>query len=271
MTARRRLVVPLALAAALIAPPAGAFYTRGYFERSAALGGAGRLYYTGASRERGWDCTACHEGAERRIRITFETEPPELIGARRYVPGVTYAIDVVLEGEHLGFDAQFNSNGFVAEVSKGNERAGSLSSGPGTEIVENGRIVLSRNDEMGLARWRFRWTAPEAGTGTVIVNLGAVDGDGAGRADRSFQDHLRDDVFVGDLVLSEGPVSALQAPGTPKVRMAVLDARLPAPTVEARSAPVMPLAAGLGLPFTLLGLALTARRATRRLGRAGAR
>lgn len=268
MTAPRRLLVALLLTLGLVASPAHAFYTRGYFERSAALGGAGRLYYTGSARERGWDCTACHEGAARRIRIAFETDPPELIASRRYVPGTTYEIDVILEGEHLGFDAQFNSNGFVAEISKGSARAGSLSSGPGTEVLENGRIVASRNDERGLARWTFRWTAPEAGTGSVVVNLGAVDGNGAGLADRSFQDHLRDDVFVGDLVLSEGPLAGLDMTAGSDVRLARLDAR-EAPTPPAAAAPPRaPMTAALGFDWTMLGVLLGVRRARRRSRRA---
>jgi hypothetical protein len=201
----------LALALFCAATPARAFYTRGYFERSAERGGAGRLYYTGAQRERGWDCTACHEHPAGRIRIAFETEPPDLIATRRYAPDTAYRIVVSLENEHRGFDAQFNSNGFVAEFSQGSSKIGTLSSSSGTELAENGRIVLSLNDTTGLDRWIFRWTAPSPGSGTVVVNLGAVDGDGAGRPDLSFQDHLHDDVFVGELVLHEGPGTALGA------------------------------------------------------------
>jgi hypothetical protein len=263
MSVPARLLVLISLGLALVSSPAEAFYARGYFERSAALGGAGRLYYTGSERERGWNCTGCHEGAARRIRIAFETDPPELIASRRYSPGVMYSIDVILEQEHLGFDAQFNSNGFVAEISKGSARAGTLSSGPGTEILENGRIVASRNDERGLARWTFRWTAPEAGSGPVVVNLGAVDGNGAGLSDRSFQDHLRDDVFVGDLVLGEGPLAGLRESSAPAVRMARLDAREPAPRVASSSVVRAPATAGLGLDWTLLGLLLAARVARR--------
>jgi hypothetical protein len=207
---RARLLV-LSLALACLATPAHAFYTRGYFERPAARGGAGRLYYTGAKRERGWDCTACHEHPAERIRITFETEPPDLVATRTYTPDTAYRIDVLLENEHLGFDAQFNSNGFVAEFSQGNSKIGTLSSSAGTELAENGRIVLSQNDTNDLDRWTFRWTAPPRGTGTVVVNLGAVDGDGAGRRDLSFQDHLHDDVFVGELALREGPGNPLGA------------------------------------------------------------
>jgi hypothetical protein len=267
----RLFVCLMSLAFALISTPARAFYTRGYFERAAAAGGAGRLYYTGSARERGWDCSACHEGVASRIRVAFETDPPELIGSRRYVPAQLYAIDVILEEEHLGFDAQFNSNGFVAEISKGDARAGTLSSGPGTEILENGRIVVSRNDTRGLARWTFRWTAPDAGTGTVVVNLGAVDGNGAGLADRSFQDHLRDDVFVGTLVLNEAALSGgLDAPA-PKARTARLDAREPVARTTTASVPSTPAAADLGLPWTIMGLSLVAWRVARRARRPEAR
>jgi hypothetical protein len=247
----------LALALLCVATPARAFYTRGYFERAAERGGAGRLYYTGAQRERGWDCTACHEHPAERIRIAFETEPPELIATRTYVPETAYLVTVLLENEHRGFDAQFNSNGFVAEFSKGSSKSGTLSSSSGTELAENGRIVLSQNDTNGLDRWTFRWTAPPPGTGTVVVNLGAVDGDGAGRPDLSFQDHLHDDVFVGELALREAPGTALGVLEGERHYPSELPGVAAPPRAPSRRDPT----SGLGL---VLAVSLCARGARRR-------
>jgi hypothetical protein len=252
----RRFGLPL-LAIALTATPAHAFYTRGYFERPAERGGAGRLYYTGSERERGWDCTACHQHAAERIRIVFTTEPGDLIETGSFTPDAAYRITVSLQNEHLGFESQFNSNGFVAEFSQARAKAGTLSSGPGTELAENGRVVLSLNDTNGLDIWTFRWTAPPAGTGLVVVNLGAVDGDGAGRTDRSFQDHLHDDVFVGALTLRERP-AALGARVLPEPS----SRDLPALPGRADPHPTAPAdnAAGMGL---VLVLSLGARRLRR--------
>lgn len=244
------------LAVMSCARPAVAFYTRGYFERSAALGGAGGLYYTGSSRERGWDCASCHEHSAGRVRITFDSDPPELIQTRLYTPGVRYQVTAVLESEHRGLEAQFNSNGFVAEVSRGAEKAGTLSEGPGTELAANGRIVLSRNDMNGLARWVFRWTAPPAGTGPVLVNLGAVDGDGAGRSDRSFQDHLNDDVFVGDLELREGGLALVPSAGDRKSALAAGPAPEAAERAPAEQAAVSNFGGAHGTTGGLLGIAL---------------
>jgi hypothetical protein len=182
---------------------ASAFYARGYFGVSADLGGGGRLYYTGSPIERGWDCTACHVDAPGIVRVSFVTDPPELISERRYVPGVSYNIDAVLENETRGLDAKYNSNGMLAEISSGNEAAGQLQSGPGTELLENGRVVGSTSDTIGSRKWTFTWTAPARGTGPVTIYLGAVDGDGAGDRDTARQDHLGDDVYVARLTLSE--------------------------------------------------------------------
>src|SRR5262249_5985512 len=94
---------------------AAAFYARGYFGLSADLGGGGRLYYTGSPTERGWDCTACHVDAPGIVRVTLVTDPPELITDQRYVPGLSYNIDAVLENETKGLDSKYNSNGMLLE------------------------------------------------------------------------------------------------------------------------------------------------------------
>jgi len=189
-----------------------AFYTRGYFDASASLAGAGKLYYTGSLRERRWTCAGCHVGkAPPETQVRFSSAPPELAQSARYVPGTVYEITATLIGETRGFDSQFNSNGFLVEFSRGVETAGQLSDGPTTELIGNGRIISSRNDTSGLSSWVFRWTAPEPGFGPVVVNLGAVDGDGANDPSLSRQDHLNDGVFMGTLELREDSGASARA------------------------------------------------------------
>jgi hypothetical protein len=190
-----------------------AFYARGYFGFPADLGGGGRLYYTGSRIERGWDCRACHIDSPGIVRVTFVTNPPELIAEKRYVPGTSYNIDAVLENETRGLDSKYNSNGMLAEISSGNDPAGELKAGPGTELLENGRVVGSTSDANGIKRWTFSWTAPARGAGAVTIYLGAVDGNGAGDRETARQDHLGDDVYVARLMLAEtasaGPSSLI--------------------------------------------------------------
>jgi hypothetical protein len=199
---------------------ASAFYARGYFALSADLGGGGRLYYTGSPIERGWDCTACHTDAPGVVRVRLVTDPPELIAEKRYVPGVSYNIDAVLENETRGLDSKYNANGMLAEIAHGNDASGELKAGPGTELLENGRVVGSTSDTLGATKWSFSWTAPARGTGPVTVYLGAVDGNGAGDRETARQDHLGDDVYVARLMLSETPSAAFVTLLAPQPRPA---------------------------------------------------
>jgi len=210
----RATVILFALLALLWPRDSSAFYARGYFGFPADLGGGGRLYYTGSTIERGWDCTACHVDAPGKVRVTFVTDPPELLTQKSYVPGASYNIEARLENESRGLDSKYNSNGMLAEISSGILPAGELKAGPGTELLENNRVVGSTSDIPGATRWSFTWTAPAKGQGEVTIYLGAVDGNGAGDRDIARQDHLGDDVYVARLTLSEGAgASSVAGPG----------------------------------------------------------
>jgi hypothetical protein len=204
----KAMLVVIACLAIVWPKEASAFYARGYFALSADLGGGGRLYYTGSPIERGWDCTACHIDSPGIVRVSLVTDPPELIAEKRYVPGVSYNIDAVLQNETRGMDSKYNSNGMLAEIAQGTAPAGELRAGQGTELLENGRVVGSTSDTIGANKWSFSWTAPARGTGPVTMYLGAVDGNGAGDRETARQDHLGDDVYVARLTLSETPSAA---------------------------------------------------------------
>ena len=167
-------VIVLAVLAVLWPIEASAFYARGYFGFPADLGGGGRLYYTGSSIERGWDCSACHVDAKGLVRVTFVTDPPELLTQKSYVPGASYNIEARLENETRGLDSKYNSNGMLAEISSGIQAAGELKAGPGTELLENNRVVGSTSDIPGAARWSFTWTGSgkRAGRGDDLPRCG---------------------------------------------------------------------------------------------------
>src|SRR5262249_8227753 len=76
-------------------------------------GGGNRIYFTGSPRQKGYDCSICHTDAPRTIRAQLTLDPP---ASGAYQPGTTYAVTVTLVGEHAGFGAANNQNGFVAEV-----------------------------------------------------------------------------------------------------------------------------------------------------------
>jgi hypothetical protein len=224
--ARRLLLVLSLLCLALLLPArAEAFFTRGFFERSAALGGAGSLFYTGSVRERGWDCSACHVDAPRKLRVGFTVQPSDFVASRSYVPDTEYTIEVALLNEALGLGTQFNSNGFLAEFSQGRLPMGRLAESSTTELLDNGRIVSSLNVTRDLYSWSFRWTAPAPGSGPVVINLGAVDGNGAGEASLSFQDYQNDDIYVAELELTEA--SAATGANRPRERRFLASASRP--------------------------------------------
>ena len=242
MTRRLRSLASRALALSALAASVAwsrtghAFYTRGYFDASASVAGAGKLYYTGSLRERRWTCAGCHVGkASPGLQVRFASTPPELAQSARYVPGTLYEVTATLIGETRGFDSQFNSNGFLVEMSRGIETAGQLSEGPTTELIGDRRIIISRNDTSGLSSWVFRWTAPEPGFGPVVVNLGAVDGDGANDSALSRQDHLNDGVFMGTLELREDSSASARAQTDktgPNGSLLALTESVPAPLPE---------------------------------------
>ncbi|HWN70652.1 MAG TPA: hypothetical protein VNM90_23590, partial [Haliangium sp.] len=97
--------------------PAWAYHTGATFDRQPGAGGGGGLFYTGAPRERGWTCEACHVDPPAPVQVAVRIAPAELIVDRIYVPGQTYDVTVTLENEQLGrMAARSNFNGMAMTV-----------------------------------------------------------------------------------------------------------------------------------------------------------
>src|SRR5258707_8951922 len=110
----------VALASLLAAPAARAYHAGDVFDKAAGAGGGGGVFYTGAPRERAWDCTACHQGAAGTIRIDLSAMPSALLDGASYAPGQTYQLTAKLRGEHLGLGSpQANYNGFAIAAADG--------------------------------------------------------------------------------------------------------------------------------------------------------
>jgi hypothetical protein len=207
----RTPVVAAAAAAALAAAStlwtagAVAFHGGRQFEESANLGGGSGMYFTGARRWRGWDCTICHVDADGAIALELTSQPAELLDDLRYTPGTTYRIDLRLAGEHLGGGALANRNTFVLELA---DRDGNALSGysqlDGEEVAtyDGGRVVAAAGLE-GRDAWTIHWTAPPAGAGRIALHAGVVDADGAGDAVVPRTDPLGDDVAIVALAICE--------------------------------------------------------------------
>jgi hypothetical protein len=205
----RRIVIALVSSwlatASAFAGEALAYHGGKQFDESANIGGGGGMFFTGSPRWRGWDCTVCHVDADGAIGLELASEPAELLTDGRYLPGVTYRIEVSLVGEHLGGGALTNRNTFVLEIA---DQAG-VSYGGYSQLDENeiatydgGRVLAAAGAE-GRDRWTFHWTAPAAGAGRLALYAGAVDADGARDAVLPRTDPLGDDVAVVALTLCE--------------------------------------------------------------------
>lgn len=196
----------LILAASLLCTSnALAFHGQADFARRGIEGGGGGMYYTGAERWRGYDCTVCHVDADETIRFSVNTTPAELIVDGRYTPGQTYAFEVRLQGEHRGLTEEFNPNTFVLEIvdSSGAPVGRYGSFDENAERPPGQNLVVAKGESWAVDQWSFEWTAPDAGTGLVTLHLAGVDGDGAsGRLGRT-GDPFGDDVFVGALSAGE--------------------------------------------------------------------
>jgi hypothetical protein len=184
--------------------------------------GGGDIWGTGSVRDWGVQCNHCHindKNQQGQITSQFTTNPP--LSGGKYVPGTQYTVTVKLLGEHLGTsDPTNNRNGFVAtfENMNGQPTGGLLgdmqTSCPATPtmpdaLLPGGTFAYSYNNSgcVNVAslfkspaptQWTFKWTAPAAGTGTVIMYYGLVDGDAS-------QSSYGDDVKMGKQMLPEGP------------------------------------------------------------------
>jgi hypothetical protein len=189
-------------AAVLWAPAASAFHAGDVFDKPPGAGGGGGLFYVGAAREHGWNCTACHTGGEGTIRVSLTADPPELLQTFQYEPGKSYALHAVLEGEHHGAGASNFNSVAVSVVAADGAPAGELSGYAADELYNGGATTIaSAGQHPGENAWSFTWTAPADGVATL--HLAAVDGDGAGgAAGGTLTDPFGDDVFTGALTFA---------------------------------------------------------------------
>lgn len=217
---RRGLVfVMAALVVLMTASRVEAFHAQQTFIDGPEDGGAGRIFYLGVPLERGWDCTACHIDPARRIGLEIASvDPPELLSEFRYLPEQTYALEIVMNGEHRGRSAgatNFNSFG-VTVIGADGLGVGSFGGLLPSDLEEASKTVLSVGIEAGRASWTFTWTAPPAGTGTVTMYVAAVDGDGN-------DDPFGDDTYTATLRLDEAGGATAQRVGPRKRRPARWD------------------------------------------------
>jgi hypothetical protein len=194
------------IATALVASPAWAFHAGSQFDKTAGAGGGAGLFYTGSHRERGWTCAACHVDAQNKIKVQLAVQP-NLFDGFRYAPNQVYAFTATLVGEWKGLDSpRANYNGFSLEVTDLRDRAaGSMGYSP-TELYGPSQLALvtSIGTQPNKTTWTFSWTAPPAGTGTIRINLAAVDGNGADSgANGTLTDPFGDDVFTAMVEIQE--------------------------------------------------------------------
>jgi len=192
-----RATVLAALALPQLPGPAHAFHSADTFDAPALDGGGGRQYFTGAPRDRGYDCTICHADATGEIRIALASEPPELATDHLYVAGRTYHLTVALTGAHRGLRAPRDRNGFALEiVDEDGAPAGTLAATEaGVHIAPEAGVALSDGQQLGQSVWTLSWTAPP--TGPVRLHVAGVDGDGGGSDATDGSDPYGDDAWSG--------------------------------------------------------------------------
>lgn len=201
----------------LCAAPATAlaYHPGATFGEAASLGGGGGIYFTGAPRWRGWNCSICHVEAPRQVGIELASEPPGLFADGVYQPGATYAVTVRMTGEHRGARSDLNTFLLELDDAAGEPIAGFADYDPDVvRPVDSGRVLFAVAAEERV-EWTFGFVMPAAGAGPLGLYLAAVDGDGAGDATRARTDPLGDDVAAVAVALCEG------APGCDTAFLAV--------------------------------------------------
>lgn len=208
---RRSLVVTGLLLVATLAPASvDAFHSSSSFDDDASEGGAGGLLYTGSPRHLGYDCGACHTGAEGRATLAPTVEPASLFSDREYEPGAIYDFIVVLQGETKGLDAQANYNSMALEIldADGEPVGGFFGFDGNLMATVQGDAALFSRGTRDETEWSFSWQAPEAGRGYLDFYLVGVDGNGAGDAEESNSDPQGDDVIAGAFRIAEQGIEA---------------------------------------------------------------
>jgi hypothetical protein len=204
-----------------------------YASADGELPGGGGIVGTGSRSDQRTECGHCHIDADGAIALIFAPSPAFASEGDGlfYAPEQEYEFTVSLTGEHLGladcptgapnanmmaatFEDAAGANVGTLESDTGQMQGASCPPTPpepnsittGTTLLAvDCRVILTR-DAMpgGNTRWKFRWTAPPAGTGDVTLYGGAVDSN-------CDMNSRGDDVKMVKLTLSEGPAIALGA------------------------------------------------------------
>jgi hypothetical protein len=216
---RRQSLTLLAGIVAIAWPAAAhAYHVGSMFDAAPGAGGAGGLYYTGSTRDRGWDCTSCHVAPRKQLDVTVTSQPPELISEASYRPGTAYVITVALANPtaQLGLPAtrsNFNTLA-ITTLDLAGAPVGVFSGYDAGRFHARGTSFLaSETSVVNETSWSFTWTAPPAGVGSVAIDLGVVDGNGAGvTSQTTLTDPLGDDTAMFHYVVSDGASATLAPP-----------------------------------------------------------
>ena len=213
---RQQLVTATVAALVLAAPPsvAHAYHNGALFDRAPGAGGAGGLFYTGSTRDRGWDCSACHTDPRGQLAIDVSSQPPELISEQRFRPSTAYTITVTMSDptRQLGLPAtRSNYNAMAASILDDQSVAAGMVNGfvPGRFYLRGSSILATDTTVINETSWTFTWTAPATGTGALTIDIAVVDGNGANAAGTStLTDPDGDDVAVRTYVVSDPAAAA---------------------------------------------------------------
>lgn len=211
---RQHLVTAALVLAAALPSVAHAYHSGALFDRAPGAGGAGGLFYTGSTRDRGWDCSACHTDPRGQLAIDVVSEPAELIEEQRFRPNTAYTITVALRdpARQLGLLAtRSNYNTMAVSFLDDQSIAAGMINGfdPGRFYLRGSAILASDTTVINETSWSFTWTAPAARSGAVTIDLAVVDGNGANAAGTStLTDPDGDDVAVRTYVVSDPAAAA---------------------------------------------------------------
>ncbi len=177
------------------------------FAQPALSGGGGGMYFTGAPRQKAYDCTVCHVGGAHTIgaNVTIVPDDGSAPTPGVYTAGKSYAITLALTGEHLGLGAARNVNTFLAEIDDDRDAAIAGFGGFDSSVttVDGGKVVAAAGQE-AQTTWTFHFTAPAAGAGPITLYGSLVDGNGGDGTAAFPSDPLGDDVATITLRLCEG-------------------------------------------------------------------
>jgi len=192
-------------------------------------GGSGD-FGTGGARDKGIQCAHCHVEAQGLISGDFGFSPPlgGTPSALTYTPGLTYQVTVRLVGEHLGLSGcdqyALHVNNFAASFEDGSGRSAGVLIGDsgmrsdncqaavpmdvtGTTVTAGDCHAVFSHSAQNLTQWTFSWMAPRAGSGTLTMFYGLVDGN----CDMT---SMKDDVKVGTLRMGEAMARAAPVRGS---------------------------------------------------------